>query len=244
LDDNPLIARLDWQQVAPGKAQYTFNLKKSQQWGYKLRYEGTSLVLSLRHPPVLAGKGRQPLAGVKILVDAGHGGKESGAPGPTGYLEKDVNLAVSKLVQAELIKLGATVVMTRQDDRDVSLNERAAKIDREEPALAVSIHYNSLPDNGDLEKTKGVGTFWYNTSSHGLAIFMQNHLVKQLQRPSYGVFWNNLALTRPTTAPAVLLELGFMTNPNEFEWVTNAQEQKKLARSIAQGINEWLQSTK
>ncbi len=242
LDDNPLISRLDWQQVAPGQVQYTFNLKKSQQWGYKLRYEGTSLVLSLRHPPVL-GKGRQPLAGVKILVDAGHGGKESGAPGPNGYLEKDVNLAVSKLVQAELIKLGATVVMTRVADRDVSLPDRMAKIDREEPALSVSIHYNSLPDNGDLEKTKGVGTFWYNAPSHSLAVFMHNHLVKQLQRPSYGTFWNNLALTRPTASPAVLLELGFMTNPSEFEWVTNTQEQKKLAKSIALGINEWLQST-
>jgi N-acetylmuramoyl-L-alanine amidase len=242
LDDNPLISRLDWQQVAPGKAQYTFNLKKAQQWGYKLRYEGTSLVLSLRHPPTLVGKGRKPLMGIKVLVDAGHGGKESGAPGPGGIFEKEINLQVSKLVQAELIKLGATVVMTREDDRDVSLVDRMAKIDREEPVLSVSVHYNSLPDNGDLEKTKGVGVFWYNAQAHSLAVFMQKHLVQKLQRPSYGVFWNNLALTRPTAAPSVLLELGFVTNPAEYEWVTNAAEQKKLARSIAQGIYEWLQS--
>ncbi len=242
LDDNPLISRLDWQQVAPGKIQYTFNLKKGQQWGYKLRYEGTSLVLALRHPPVLAGKGRKPLTGIKVLVDAGHGGKESGAPGPNGIFEKEVNLKVSKLVQAELVKLGATVVMTREDDRDVSLADRMAKIDQEEPVLSVSIHYNSLPDNGDLEKTKGVGALWYNTQSHSLAVFMQKHLVQKLQRPSYGVFWDNLALTRPTAAPSVLMELGFVTNPNEFEWVTNATEQKKLARSIALGIYEWLQS--
>jgi N-acetylmuramoyl-L-alanine amidase len=51
LDDDPVISRLDWQQVAPGQLQYTFNLKSQQQWGYNLRYEGTSLVLSLRHPP-------------------------------------------------------------------------------------------------------------------------------------------------------------------------------------------------
>jgi N-acetylmuramoyl-L-alanine amidase len=244
LDDNPLISRLDWQQVSPGKVQYTFNLKKSQQWGYKLRYEGTSLVLSLRHPPTLVGKGRKPLTGIKVLVDAGHGGKESGAPGPNGIFEKEVNLQVSKLVQAELIKLGATVVMTREDDRDVSLVDRMAKIDREEPVLAISIHYNSLPDNGDLEKTKGVGALWYNTQSHSLAVFMQKHLVQKLQRPSYGVFWDNLALTRPTAAPSVLMELGFVTNPNEFEWVTNTAEQKKLARSISQGIYEWLQSVR
>ena len=68
---------------------------------------------------------------------------------------------------------------------------------------------------------------------------MHNYLVKKLVRPSYGVYWNNLALTRPTTAPSVLLELGFMINPTEFEWITNAQEQQKLARAISDGVTEW-----
>lgn len=68
---------------------------------------------------------------------------------------------------------------------------------------------------------------------------MHNYLVQKLNRPSYGVFWNNLALTRPYTAPSVLLELGFMINPNEFEWIENSQEQKKLAQVLAEGIKEW-----
>ncbi|MEA5503835.1 N-acetylmuramoyl-L-alanine amidase [Halotia wernerae UHCC 0503] len=239
LDDDPLISRLDWQQVAPGQVQYTFNLKKAQQWGYKLRYDGTTLVLALRHPPIIGRKKQKPLSGIKIVLDPGHGGKESGASGPTGYLEKDVNLAVSKLLRDNLIQLGATVVMTRDTDKDLSLPERQAIINQEEPAIALSIHYNSLPDDGDAENTKGVGTFWYHPQAHSLAIFMQNYLVKKFGRPSYGVFWNNLALTRPSATPSVLLELGFMSNPNEFEWVTNSQEQKKLAKAIAQGITEW-----
>jgi N-acetylmuramoyl-L-alanine amidase len=243
-DDNPVISRLDWQQVAPGQTQYTFNLKNDQQWGYKLRYEGTSLILTLRHPPKMTGKRGKALSGIKILLDPGHGGAESGAPGPTGVLEKDVNLAVSKLLRDELVKRGATVVMTREDDKEVSLGDRQAIINQEEPAISVSVHYNSLPDDGDLEKTQGVGTFWYHPQAHSLALFIQNYLVKELKRPSYGVFWNNLALTRPSAAPSVLLELGFMTNPNEFEWVTNEKEQKKLAQAIAQGIVEWFQSVK
>ncbi|WP_026731127.1 N-acetylmuramoyl-L-alanine amidase [Fischerella sp. PCC 9605] len=239
LDDNPLISRLDWQQVTPEQVQYSFNLKKDQQWGYHLKYNGTSLVLSLRKPPVLPRSKQKPLTDIKILLDPGHGGKESGARGPTGYLEKDVNLKVSKLVRDELNKRGATVVMTREDDKEVSLPERQAIIDREQPAIAISIHYNSLPDDGDAENTKGVGTFWYHPQAHSLAVFMHNSLVKKLKRPSYGVFWNNLALTRPASAPSVLLELGFMINPDEFEWVTNEKEQKKLARAIADGIVEW-----
>ncbi|MCX7596284.1 MAG: N-acetylmuramoyl-L-alanine amidase [Fischerella sp.] len=244
LDDNPLIARLDWQQVTPEQVQYTFNLKKDQQWGYQLKYHGTSLVLSLRKPPVLPRGKQKPLSGIKVLLDPGHGGKEAGARGPTGYLEKDVNLKVSKLVRDELNKRGATVVMTREDDIEVSLSERQAIIDREQPAIAISIHYNSLPDDGDAENTKGVGTFWYHPQAHSLAVFMHNALVKQLKRPSYGVFWNNLALTRPASAPSVLLELGFMINPDEFEWVMNEKEQKKLARAIADGIGEWFNQVK
>ncbi|MBN3876027.1 MULTISPECIES: N-acetylmuramoyl-L-alanine amidase [unclassified Nostoc] len=242
LDDNPLINRLDWQQEAPGQVKYTFNLKKAQQWGYKLRYDGTTLVLALRHPPKIGNTRRKSLANFKIVLDPGHGGKESGASGPTGYLEKDVNLVVSKLLRDELLKRGATVVMTREDDKEVSLVERQAIISQEEPAIALSIHHNSLPDDGDAEKTKGFGAFWYQPQAHNLAIFLQNYVVKKLGRPSYGVFWDNLALTRPTAAPSVLLELGFMSNPDEFEQVVNPEEQKKMAKAIAQGITEWVRS--
>jgi N-acetylmuramoyl-L-alanine amidase len=88
--------------------------------------------------------------------------------------------------------------------------------------------------------TKGVAAFWYHPQAHNLAVFLHNYIVKQLNRPSYGVYWNNLALTRPASAPSVLLELGFMINPNEFEWIVNPQEQKKLANAIAQGITHYL----
>ncbi|MEH2426081.1 MAG: N-acetylmuramoyl-L-alanine amidase [Nostoc sp.] len=244
LDDNPLINRLDWQQEAPGQVKYTFNLKKAQQWGYKLRYDGTTLVLALRHPPKIGNTRRKPLANFKIVLDPGHGGKESGASGPTGYLEKDVNLVISKLLRDELLKQGATVVMTREDDKEVSLVERQAIISQEEPAIAISIHHNSLPDDGDAEKIKGFGAFWYQPQAHSLAIFLQTYVVKKLGKPSYGVFWDNLALTRPADAPSVLLELGFMSNPDEFEQVVNPEEQKKMAKAIAQGIIEWFRSVK
>ena len=245
LDDNSLISRLDWQQLpAPLKGvQYTFNLKKDQQWGYKLRYNGTNLVLSLRNAPVFSTKSK-PLSGIKILLDPGHGGKETGASGPTGYLEKDLNLTVSKLLRDELVKRGATVVMTRQDDRELSLEARQEIIAKEQPAIAISIHHNSLPDDGNAEKIKGFASFWYQNQAHSLAIFLHNYVVKHLHRPSYGVFWDNLALTRPAIAPSVLLEVGFMSNPNEFESITNPQEQKKTAVAIANALEEWFKSVR
>ncbi len=248
-DDNPLISRLDWQQLpspvgGSQRVQYTLNLKKSQQWGYKLRYEGTSLVLTLRHPPVIGHKKRKPLFGIKILLDPGHGGKETGASGPTGYLEKDLNLLVSKLLRDELIKRGATVVMTREDDKELSLVERQAIISKEEPAISISIHHNSLPDDGNAEKIKGFAAFWYNTQAQSLALFLHNYIVKKLNKPDYGVFWDNLALTRPTVAPSVLLELGFMSNPDEFEQIVNPEEQKKTVKALAEGITQWFKTVR
>jgi N-acetylmuramoyl-L-alanine amidase len=247
-NDNPFISRMDWQQIPPspgvnsGDVQYIFNLKKNQQWGYKLGYEGTTLKLKLRHPPELSRSRRKPLSGIKILIDPGHGGKESGAIGPTGLPEKDVNLTVSKLLREELVKKGAMVVMTREVDKFVSLGDRQSLIANVEPTLSLSVHYNALPDYGDAENTKGIGMFWYHPQAHSLAVYLHNYLVEKLDRPSYGVFWNNLALTRPEAAPSLLLELGFMSNPEEFEWVNNPKQQKKLARTLADGIVKWFRS--
>lgn len=249
LNDDPVIQRLDWSQPAPHQVQYLFHLKSHQQWGYKLRYEGTNLVLSLKHPPNIPNPGevrssRQPLANLRILIDPGHGSENDlGARGPNGYPEKDVVLIVSKLVRDRLIERGATVYMTREGDEDLYPQDRVDMINQQQPDLALSIHYNALPDSGDAENTMGIGTFWYHAQAHSLAVFLHNYLVEALDRPSYGVFWNNLALTRPSVAPAVLLELGFMINPVEFEWIVDPDEQEKLAEAIAEGVVQWFATT-
>jgi N-acetylmuramoyl-L-alanine amidase len=244
LNDDPLIQRLDWTQPAPNQVEYTFALKTAQQWGYTLHYEGTTLILSLRHPPDLLAASEQsdrPLEGLTILLDPGHGSEyDLGARGPTGYPEKDVNLTVSHLIRDRLIARGATVYMTREGDADLFPGERVDMINRLQPTIALSIHYNALPDNGDAMNTAGIGTFWYHAQAHDLAVFLHNYLVDELDRPSYGVFWNNLALTRPTVSPSVLLELGFMINPTEFEWIVDPQAQTELAEAIAAGVTAWV----
>lgn len=218
--------------------RYNFYFKSPQQWGYDLRYEGSSLILTLRYPPTLTTD-QNSLQGAVILLDPGHGGTEPGAIGPNGYPEKAINLLISQKLAQLLQQRGATVYLTRDRDVTVSLPERVNQINTIKPHIALSIHYNSLPDGGDPIKTKGVSTFWYQPQSQDLANFLQSYLVKALNRPSYGVYWNNLALARPHTAPAVLLELGFMINPQEFEWITNPQEQERLVEAIADGITQW-----
>ncbi len=237
-----IINKLDWVQTEADKVTYTINLKPKQQWGYKVRYQGTNLIISLKHPPIIAADQElATLKGIKIVLDAGHGGQEDlGSRSPTGYPEKEVNLITSKLLQNELQNRGAKVVMTRTNDVDVDLATRVAKIDQEEPTVSVSIHYNALPDDGDAINTSGVGAFWYNPQAQDLARFINTYISKKLNRRDYGVYWNNLALARPTIAPSVLLELGFMINPLEFEWIIDQPQQKLLAATLADGITEWI----
>ena len=232
-----ILERLDWHQPEPGRVVYRFNLK-GRPWGYALRYDGTTLVLTLNHPPRRTGD--RPLSGTTIAIDPGHGGNESGSVGPTGYPEKAANLAIADLLIAELERRGARVVSTRTDDRDVSLADRQAAIAQLRPTLALSIHYNALPDGGDAENTRGIGMFWYHPQAQDLAEWLHDRLTKTLDRPSYGVFWGNLALTRPTEAPTVLMELGFTINPEEFEWIVNSTERQRLAIAIADAIVHWL----
>ncbi len=235
---DPVIERLDWQQPRPQEVSYTVHFKSDQQWGYKTRYEGTTLILSLKHPPKTSKT--RSLQGMKIFIDPGHGSENDlGARGPTGYPEKDVVLKVSKLVRDELEQRGAVVTMSREGDDDLWPHDRVERIEAAQPDLALSLHYNALPDAGDAEGTQGIGMFWYHPQAHGPSQFLHDYLTQKLNRPSYGVFWNNLALTRPSLAPAILVEFGFMINPEEFEWIVDENAQKQLARTFAEGVEAW-----
>ncbi|MDA0266350.1 MAG: N-acetylmuramoyl-L-alanine amidase [Cyanobacteria bacterium] len=238
IEPDAAIASFTWQPILPDQAQYRLQLR-GQPWGYKLHYDGTTLVLSLRHPPEVST--HQPLRGTTILLDPGHGSENDlGARGPNGYPEKDVTLILSQLLRTALEAKGATVVMTRAGDDDLYPGDRVDIINQVEPTLALSIHYNALPDAGDALNTAGIGTFWYHPQAQSLSIFLHDYLVAALDRPTYGIYWNNLALTRPTVAPSVLLELGFMINPQEFEWITDPEAQMQLAQTLADGIEAWM----
>jgi N-acetylmuramoyl-L-alanine amidase len=251
-ENDRVISRMSLQQTAPGQVRYGFNFKSRQQWGYNLRYEGNNLILSFRQSPFTQQEGflksvrgmGMPLSGVTIVIDPGHGGLDSGAISPNGYKEKELAFTISQLLRQQLELRGATVYLTREDDVDVSLAERMAIINRLEPTLALSIHYNHVPDNVDGGSIKGIATYWYHPHSTGLAEYLNNYIVKQLSRANNGVKWKNLALARPTIAPSVLLELGFMSNPQELNWIINPAEQSRLAQTTADGVAAWFDSVR
>jgi N-acetylmuramoyl-L-alanine amidase len=195
---------------------------------------------------VAAKDGIKPLAGICIMVDQGHGGSDPGALGPLGqaFSEKIINLNTAMKLRLELEKLGADVVMTRTDDKNVTLQERLAASRRVKPDLFISIHGNSMGDNVDISKIDGFSVFYREKFAQPVSETVFNHTIKMLNRNSKGIHNKNLYVTRGTWAPSILIESGFVANPYEFEWLMNKAEQKRLSKTIADAVVQYFSINK
>jgi uncharacterized lipoprotein YddW (UPF0748 family)/N-acetylmuramoyl-L-alanine amidase len=220
------------------KAQYVLTLKNNQRIeGYYIEKTPTGLALIVKRP-IKSNSDSQPLSGMTIMLDPGHGGSSTGAPGPLGvsYAEKAINLNTSLNLKAELEKLGAKVLMTRTTDKDVSLDERLTASRNAKPDMFISIHANSMEDNVDMTKVDGFSVFYREEFAQPLAVTVFSSTLEALSRNSKGIHNNNFYVLRGTWAPSILIESGFVPNPYEFEWLIDENEQSRLAKSIAEAV--------
>ncbi len=236
-----LIEDVSWKQPDDSVYEIDIALKPGRQWGYFAEYKENNLNLHIKYPPRLVntaekGRSERPLEGLVICVDPGHGGLESGAIGPSGLCEAEVNLAIAKKFKTALEKEGATVFMTREEDIDVSLNDRVVFARDKKVDLLISVHNNALPDGRDPLKEHGTSTYRYHPQSIELARCLKDSMVKELELPDLGARYQNLALCRPTAMQAVLVEVAFMVNPDEYSNLINSQWQNKAARSLVNGL--------
>lgn len=148
---------------------------------------------------------------LKIFIDAGHGGEDSGAVGINGRLEKDDNLKFALALGDSLKSYGFEVFQSRSTDKFLSLTERTNLANNMQADLFLSIHRNAFDD----PKSNGVEVFIYPTvgqSTKDWANNIYNSLVNVYAQSKRGVKSDNLAVLRQTNMSAVLLELGFITN--------------------------------
>lgn len=233
-----LIEDISWKQPDDHTYEIDVALKANRQWGYYLDYSDNTLNLHIKYPPTLA-KGDKRLSGLKVCVDPGHGGNESGALGPSGINEATINLAIALEFKKELERLGATVYMTRERDVDVSLADRVKFAVAKKVDVLVSVHGNALPDGRDPMKEHGTSTYRYHPQSIELARFIKNAMVRDLNLPDLGERYQNLALCRPTAMPAVLAEVAFVVNPDEYSNMINPDWQAKAGKSLARGLADY-----
>ncbi len=185
-----------------------------------------------------------------IVIDPGHGGYDPGKIGVSGTLEKDLNLAIAQKVADLLEKSGYTVYLTRETDvalcqgteknkKTADLKRRLELIQEIKPALVVSIHQNSYN-----ETTKGAQAFYYANSVKGkeLAKSLQDAIKKYLQPENARVEKGNDSyyMLKKTEYPLVIMECGFLSNPEEEALLKDENYQKRLAFAISQGVENFL----
>jgi N-acetylmuramoyl-L-alanine amidase len=176
------------------------------------------------------------------MLDPGHGGVEKGAVGPAGLMEKQVNLELANLVRARLEKKGFTVLMTREDDRQVGLAERVALAQKSNATLFVSLHFNSTAQGNDPRKLGGTSLYWYYPQSVELARSLHSQLVQQMQLGDDGFYYRNLAVLRNSWMPAVLVEGGYIIQPETEAMLEQGGLLKREAKAICNAIVKYRKS--
>jgi N-acetylmuramoyl-L-alanine amidase len=236
------------------------------------------LLLVLLAAPALA-------AGPLVVIDPGHGGEQTGATGPEGLIEKNLALAISKKVKAQLEKeLQASVVLTRDRDALVHLSERVLAANKKRPDLFISIHANSMPTAQQRRLNQGIETYFLSAAASGeeakkvaarenaelgsqpkgasgdtlsfiladlqrsethvdssrLAYAIHEQLIAETGAQDRGVQQAPFYVLMGLEAPAVLVEVGFVSHPEEAKQLADAEYQAKLARAITAGVKGFL----
>lgn len=179
-----------------------------------------------------------------IVVDPGHGGEDPGKVGTNDVLEKDLNLKISKKVQKLLEEAGIKVVMTREDDKvpdakKEDLQQRIDLINDTKPRLAIGIHQNSYPD----ESIRGAQVFYHTITEEAedVAAAIQEELRTVDTTNTRQIKENDTYyMLKNSKVPMIIVECGFLTNPEEAEKLSQEEYQEKIAQAICEGITKWL----
>jgi N-acetylmuramoyl-L-alanine amidase len=233
-----LIKEIEWTQPEKEVYQLKIYLNLEQQWGYDVFYEESVLILEIKDQPKLNGQ----LKGLKIAVDPGHS-PDPGAVGPTGLEERVVNLEIAKKLEKILEKNGAEVILTRSGMDSLALYDRPKMAIQQKCDILISIHNNALPDGINPFYNNGTSTYYYHPQAFALAKEIQKELVEKLVLPDYGIYYGNLALTRPTQLLAVLVECTFIMIPEQEELLRTEKFQEKCAHAICDGILKFVEKS-
>lgn len=195
-----------------------------------------------------------PGAGKRIVIDAGHGEPDGGAVGADGELEKDLNLQIAQFLQGYLEQSGVEVIMTRADDNGLfdkltgsirqkkrsDLNTRVKMVNELDVDLCISIHMNKFTDS----RYSGPQVFYSTnqTSSKNLAQIVQTEMISVLEPASKREIkpGSDIYLLKHVKVPTILVECGFLSNPEEARKLQDSDYQNRVAWSLYCGIIKFL----
>ena len=187
-------------------------------------------------------KSTNDLSRVTIVIDAGHGGKDTGALSPHGIEEKDANLRLAKALGEELKSLGFGVKLTRESDEEIPLYDRPKIAHSVDADAFISIHHNAPPIHRDPMGIRYSAVYAWNDIGLALARPLSARMAEALagEIPDKGVLKANYAVTRNPEIPSCLLEIDFITDPAGELASWNSVRRRKLAKALARGVLDWL----
>lgn len=226
------IDYVDFRQPDSDIFRIIIKLKEKYQWGYSVYYDKNNLVIDVKHTPE-----ELAIKGLTIGLDAGHGGKNSGAVSVTGIKEKDMNLDIVYHLKRLLEAKGATVILSRKGDEDISMSERKKIFKDNSIDLLISVHNNA---GGGPLKSMGTSAYYKHISNRELASTMLNRML-ELGFPNYGLVGNfNFSLNGPTDYPNVLMEVLFMSSLPDENYLAQPSNRKKIAEQMVKGLEDYL----
>lgn len=170
----------------------------------------------------------------KICLDPGHGGLQDGTSSPKGIKEKDLNLKLCLKIKSSLEESGFEVVLTRDADKDLSLEDRVNIAKLNNCDLFLSIHHNAIPDDLNPLEHQGISAHYYYEHSKELAENLSRVLASDLGMQNKGAILQNLYVTRENYfSKAILLECGYLIHPIESELIIRDDFQDKLASFLS-----------
>lgn len=233
-----LATKDDWHQItlSNGKtgwiAGWLTNLSSDNQQDES--NNNRSNIVAVADSPAPKASGNQSLAGYNIVLDPGHGGGDPGAIALDGSYEKNLALSTAQVVAKRLEDAGATVIMTRENDRFLLLEDRVAISNAYFTHAFISLHFDAYP----ISTVNGFSTHYYSSigNDRKLAQSIQAEIGEQVNLNNRGIVQSNLHVLRENSDLAVLVELGFITNPYDFATIQTADYQQGVAEGITNGL--------
>lgn len=215
--------------------------------GYDVSFDGKGKTIIFFNPMADNGSESQPLKEMTIVVDPGHGGLDSGALGVLngkGPVEKDITMAHSLVLKNRLESLGANVILAVQPDQDISskveMTDRVELTRKNKADFYVSLHCNSIAANANGLKPSGTEIYYYENNSKMLADSILKKITEYNDRTMRSVIYGNFYVTRNPICPSMLIEMGFISNPKEYDELCTPDSMYQTANAIADALIEYL----
>lgn len=241
---NPLFKSAELKQNESDCTLRLYLKKTGGFYGWDCDYnENGQLCFRFLNPtPAVAGDNAYgaDLTGIRVMIDVGHGGVDDGSAATSAdgkkVEEADINLDLAKLLQKELESMGATVIMNRTDDANLTVDQRIQFLKDQKPDLCVAIHHNSYQP---LASVNGCDVMYFGPQSHLAADAIYDRIKPSGTYNKTNLKWNVYYMARESVCPVVLVECGYMTNAQDLAGALNPEVIQKKAESMAQGVADY-----